>query len=73
MRNLSEIKPGETVEILRLGGKGAMKRRIMDMGMTKGVGVRVKKAAPLGDPVEVEVRGYSLTMRKADMRLIEVS
>lgn len=66
MKNLRTAKPGETVTVLKLEGEGAVKRRIMDMGITKGVKVFVRKVAPLGDPVEVTVRGYELTLRKAD-------
>lgn len=66
MKNLRAAKPGETVTVLKLDGEGAVKRRIMDMGITKGVKVFVRKVAPLGDPVEVTVRGYELTLRKAD-------
>ncbi len=66
MKNLRTAKPGETVTVLKLDGEGAVKRRIMDMGITKGVKVFVRKVAPLGDPVEVTVRGYELTLRKAD-------
>ena len=66
MKNLRTAKPGETVTVLKLDGEGAVKRRIMDMGITKGVKVYVRKVAPLGDPVEVTVRGYEPTLRKAD-------
>ena len=66
MKNLRTAKPGETVTVLKLDGEGAVKRRIMDMGITKGVKVFVRKVAPLGDPVEVTVRGYELTLRKSD-------
>ena len=63
---------GDTVKVVRLHGEGAVKRRIMDMGITKGVEVRIRKVAPLGDPIEVTVRGYELSLRKADAEMIEV-
>ena len=69
---LKEVKPGTTVKVVKISGEGAIKRRIMDMGLTKGVEVFVRKVAPLGDPVEVTVRGYELSVRKADAELIEV-
>ncbi len=69
---LREISPGKTVKVSRLTGTGPVKRRIMDMGITKGVEVYVRKVAPLGDPVEVTVRGYELSLRKADAEMIEV-
>lgn len=72
MRTLRQARPGETVRVLRLGGDGAVKRRIMDMGITKGVEIYIRKVAPLGDPLEVTVRGYELTLRKADAGNIEV-
>ena len=72
MQTLKETKPGETVRVAKIGGAGAVKRRIMEMGITKGVEVYVRKVAPLGDPVEVTVRGYELSLRKADAELIEV-
>ena len=72
MRTLRQISCGETVKVRKLHGEGAIKRRIMDMGITKGVDVFVKKVAPLGDPVEVTVRGYELSLRKADAEMIEV-
>ncbi len=72
MKTLSEVKVGETVKVVRLHGEGAVKRRIMDMGITKGVEVYVRKVAPLGDPFEVNVRGYELSLRKADAEMIEV-
>ena len=72
MQTLKSVKPGQTVKVVRLGGEGAVKRRIMDMGITKGVDVFVRKVAPLGDPVEVTVRGYELSLRKADAEMIEV-
>ena len=72
MRTLKEVNVGETVKVSRLNGSGAVKRRIMDMGITKGVEVYVRKVAPLGDPVEVTVRGYELSLRKADTEMIEL-
>ncbi len=72
MRTLKEAKIGQTVKVVRLHGEGAIKRRIMDMGITKGVEVYVRKVAPLGDPVEVTVRGYELSLRKADAEMVEV-
>jgi ferrous iron transport protein A len=69
---LKDVKTGETVSVLKLGGVGAVKRRIMDMGITKGVSVYVRKVAPLGDPIEITVRGYELSVRKADAELIDV-
>ena len=65
-------KVGDTVKVVKLHGEGAVKRRIMDMGLTKGVEVHIRKVAPLGDPVEVTVRGYELSIRKADAEMIEV-
>lgn len=73
MKTLRQAKVGETVKVVKLHGEGAVKRRIMDMGLTKGVEVHVRKVAPLGDPVEVTVRGYELSIRKADAEMIEVS
>ena len=72
MRTLKEVKIGETVKVTKIGGQGAVKRRIMDMGLTKGVEVYVRKVAPLGDPIEITVRGYELSLRKADAQMIEV-
>ena len=72
MKNLKEAKIGETVKVVKLHGEGAVKRRIMDMGITKGVEVYIRKVAPLGDPIEVTVRGYELSLRKADAERIEV-
>ena len=72
MKTLKETSVGETVKVLQLNGSGPVKRRIMDMGITKGVDVFVRKVAPLGDPVEVTVRGYELSLRKADAEMIEV-
>lgn len=69
---LKEVKIGDTVTVKKLTGQGATKRRIMDMGITKGVEIYVRKVAPLGDPVEVTVRGYELSLRKADAAMIEV-
>ena len=70
--NLREVKVGHTCKVVRLHGEGAVKRRIMDMGITRGVEVYVRKVAPLGDPIEVTVRGYELSIRKADAEMIEV-
>ena len=72
MKNLKETKIGETVKVVKLHGEGAVKRRIMEMGITKGVEVYIRKVAPLGDPIEVTVRGYELSLRKADAEMIEV-
>lgn len=72
MKTLREAKIGETVKVVKLHGEGAVKRRIMDMGITKGVEVYVRKVAPLGDPVEVTVRDYELSLRKADAEMVEV-
>ena len=72
MKTLKEISCGETVKVTKLTGEGPVRRRIMDMGITKGVEVFVRKVAPLGDPVEVTVRGYELSLRKSDADLIEV-
>jgi ferrous iron transport protein A len=69
---LKEVKTGQTVVVEKLNGEGAIKRRIMDMGITKGVEIYVRKVAPLGDPVEITVRGYELSIRKADAELIQV-
>jgi len=71
MSTLKEAKIGSTVKVKRLNGEGAVKRRIMDMGITKGVDIYVRKVAPLGDPIEVTVRGYELSLRKADAEMIE--
>ncbi|MBQ9902170.1 MAG: ferrous iron transport protein A [Clostridia bacterium] len=73
MNTLRQAKVGQTVKVVKLHGEGAIKRRIMDMGITKGVEVYVRKVAPLGDPVEVTVRGYELSLRKADAEMIEIS
>ena len=72
MQTLKDVKCGQTVNVVKLHGEGAVKRRIMDMGITKGTDVYVRKVAPLGDPVEVTVRGYELSLRKADGEMIEV-
>ncbi len=72
MKTLRETAVGETVTVERVNGGGAVKRRIMDMGVTRGVEVYVRKVAPLGDPIEVNVRGYELSLRKADAEMIEV-
>lgn len=72
MRTLKEVKVGETVKVVKLHGEGAVKRRIMDMGLTKGTQVYVRKVAPLGDPIEVTVRGYELSIRKDDAQMVEV-
>ena len=72
METLRNVKCGQTVSVVKLHGEGAVKRRIMDMGITKGTQVYVRKVAPLGDPVEVTVRGYELSLRKADAEMIEV-
>ncbi len=72
MKTLREVKVGETVKVTKLTGEGAVKRRIMDMGITKGTEIYVRKVAPLGDPVEITVRGYELSLRKADASIIEV-
>ena len=70
--NLKEVKVGNTCRVVKLHGEGATRRRIMDMGLTKGVEVYVRKLAPLGDPIEVTVRGYELSIRKADAEMVEV-
>ena len=72
MNTLRQIQVGQTVKVVKLHGEGAVKRRIMDMGITRGVEIFVRKVAPLGDPVEVTVRGYELSLRKADAEMIEV-
>ncbi len=72
MKTLRDAKIGETVKVKKLTGEGAVKRRIMDMGITKGIEVYVRKVAPLGDPIEVTVRGYELSIRKADAEMIEI-
>ena len=72
MKTLRQVSIGDTVRIVKIHGQGAIKRRIMDMGITKGVDVHIRKVAPLGDPIEVTVRGYELSIRKADADMIEV-
>ena len=72
MKTLKELPIGSTAKVKKLHGEGAIKRRIMDMGITKGIEVHVRKVAPLGDPIEVTVRGYELSIRKADADMIEV-
>ena len=72
MKTLRDVKIGETVTVVKLHGEGAVKRRIMDMGITKGTSVFVRKVAPLGDPIELMVRNYELSLRKADAEMIEV-
>ena len=72
MKTLKDVNVGETVIVKRLHGEGAVKRRIMDMGITKGVEIFVRKVAPLGDPMELNLRGYELSLRKADAEMIEV-
>lgn len=73
MKTLRDVKIGDTCTVKRIHGEGALKRRIMDMGITKGVEIYIRKVAPLGDPVEVTVRGYELTIRKSDAELIEIA
>ena len=72
MRTLKEVKIGETVRVSKINGEGAVKRRIMDMGITRGTEIYVRKVAPLGDPVEITVRGYELSIRKADAAMVDV-
>lgn len=72
MKTLKQVEISQTVKVVKLHGEGAVKRRIMDMGLTKGVEVTVRKVAPLGDPFEITVRGYELSLRKADAEMIEV-
>ncbi len=72
MKTLKESKVGDTIRVVKLHGEGAVRRRIMDMGLTRGVDVQIRKVAPLGDPIEVTVRGYELSIRKADAEMIEV-
>ena len=72
MKTLRDAKIGETVKVVKLHGEGAVKRRIMDMGITRGVSIYVRKVAPLGDPVEVTVRNYELSLRKADAEMVEI-
>ena len=71
MRTLKDVKVGEKTRVIKVHGQGALKRRIMDMGVTKGVEIYVRKLAPLGDPIEINVRGYELSLRKADAEMIE--
>lgn len=73
MKTLKEAKVGDTVQVVRLHGVGAVKRRIMDMGITTGVEIFVRKVAPLGDPMELKVRGYELSVRKADAEMVEIA
>ena len=72
MKTLKNAKVGDVLKVVKLHGEGAVKRRIMDMGLTKGVEVHIRKVAPLGDPIEITVRGYELSIRKADAEMIEV-
>ncbi|MBE6602881.1 MAG: ferrous iron transport protein A [Ruminococcaceae bacterium] len=72
MKTLGDVAVGKTAKVVRLHGEGAMRRRIMDMGLTKGVEVKVRKLAPLGDPMELTVRGYELSLRRTDAKMIEV-
>ena len=72
MKTLKNVECGQTVKVSRLGGEGAVRRRIMDMGITKGTEIYVRKVAPLGDPIEVTVRGYELSLRKADAEMVEI-
>ncbi len=72
MKSLKDINTGESVKVIKLYGEGAIRRRIMDMGITKGTEIYLRKVAPLGDPIEITVRGYELSIRKADAQLIEV-
>lgn len=73
MKTLREAKVGETVKVVKLHGEGAVKKRIMDMGVTKGVEIFIRKVAPLGDPIEITVRNYELSLRKADAEMIEIN
>ena len=73
MRTLRDVKGGETVSVVKLHGEGALRRRIMDMGITRGTSIYVRKVAPLGDPVEITIRGYELSIRKGDADCIEVT
>ena len=72
MKSLREVAVGRTARVVKIHGEGALKRRLMDMGLTRGIEVRVRKVAPLGDPIEVTLRGYELSIRKADAALVEV-
>lgn len=73
MKTLKDVKVGETVKVAKLHGEGPLKRRVMDMGITKGVEIYVRKVAPLGDPVEITVRGYELSLRRVDAEIIEIA
>lgn len=73
MRTLKDVQIGESARVVKIHGEGAIKRRIMDMGITKGAEIYVRKVAPLGDPVEVNVRGYELTVRRADAEMVEIT
>ena len=73
MSTLREIPVGGSAKVIRIHGEGAVKRRIMDMGITKGVTIQVRKVAPLGDPIEITVRGYELSLRKADAEMVEIA
>ena len=73
MKTLRDAKVGDTVSVVKLHGEGAVKRRIMDMGITRGTQVHIRKVAPLGDPIELNVRGYELSVRKADAEMIEIA
>lgn len=73
MKTLKSVKPGESVSVVKVSGEGPVRRRIMDMGITRGTEILVRKVAPLGDPIEVNVRGYELSLRRADAEMIEVS
>lgn len=73
MKTLKDVKPGENVKVIKIGCTGALKKRIMDMGITKGVEIKVRKVAPLGDPIEINVRGYELSLRKSEAENIEVA
>jgi len=72
MKTLRDVRVGKTVKVIKLHGEGAVKRRIMDMGITKGVEIYIRKVAPLGDPIEINLRGYELSLRKADAEMVEV-
>ncbi|MBE6693152.1 MAG: ferrous iron transport protein A [Ruminococcaceae bacterium] len=72
MNTLKEVKVGKTAKVVKIHGEGALRRRIMDMGITKGVEIYVRKVAPLGDPVEITVRGYELSLRRADAEMVEI-
>jgi len=72
MKTLKDVKVGQKVRVVKLHGEGAVKRRIMDMGLTKGVEVYIRKLAPLGDPIEINLRGYELSLRKADAEMVEI-